>query len=428
MSGQRSRVAPKSSRGEAVEEYESDLEPDTIEDGKQLWKDIQAQTGFSSYKDYVRAHIDRGGAREDLDVLWQLIAFQNDYEPGEWCTIVDVTSHEDSPPELFIRYYGTEPYRLLAALRQPRKHVCVQVIVWPVKTRVSARLTDILGLGLRMDPQFFLAVLCQWGELVRFGNAVDTRPLRPSHVVIDHVAATFVRHYPIDEPIAPPIILIAGDLDFTQGFECVASQNISSPPPFTLPKAPIQSGRKYGSDLRWLDIYKETFSGLAENNHGITKSTVAIIAGVLMPLLHMNCLKIRTCFLYLRRTFLALQAIMYSNEVDREAVDHETSILRHERFILRRAVEDSDDGISHFERYISAEDVNYLPENAAWLKVKQETGQINDEARRLDAEIREYLQLVVGDLSLEESRKSIELSNNQIILSNNQISEAKRGL
>ena len=42
------------------------------------------------------------------------------------------------------------------------------------------------------------------------------------------------------------------------------------------------------------------------------------------------------------------------------------------------------------------------------------------EARRLEAEIRDYLQFEVGDLSLRESKKSIELSVSQI-------QEAKRG-
>ena len=147
-----------------------------------------------------------------------------------------------------------------------------------------------------------------------------------------------------------------------------------------------------------------------------------------MSLLRMDCLKVRTQFLRLRRTFLVFQAIMNSDNVEDQPVKNISSKLHQERFWLRRSVEDSNDGMNHFERYISAKDANYIPESSAYLEIKQETGQIHDEARRLDAEVRDYLQLVVGNLSLEESRKSIELSNNQITLSNNQIIEAKRGL
>ena len=77
--------------------------------------------------------------------------------------------------------------------------------------------------------------------------------------------------------------------------------------------------------------------------------------------------------------------------------------------------------MSHFERFISLEAANYLPESSAYLKIKRETSQIHNEARHLDTEVRDYLQLIVGSLSLEESRKSIELSNHQL-------QEGKRGL
>lgn len=140
-----------------------------------------------------------------------------------------------------------------------------------------------------------------------------------------------------------------------------------------------------------------------------------------MPLLRWSCLKIRTQFLHLRQTFLELQGAMNTDNIDHQVVNPTSAKLHRERFWLRRSVEDSDDGLTHFESYISAEDANYLPGSAVYLNTKQEMDQINKEARRLDAEVRDYLQLVVGNLALEESRKSIELSNHQIL-------EGKRGL
>ena len=122
----------------------------------------------------------------------------------------------------------------------------------------------------------------------------------------------------------------------------------------------------------------------------------------------------------LRQTSLELQAPIEMNNVNHQLVDQTSSKLHHERFWLRRSVEGSEDELSHFERYLSAEDANYLSDSSAYLRIKQETDQIHAEARRLDTEVRDYLQLVVGNLSLEESRKSIELSNHQI-------QEGKRG-
>ena len=229
---------------------------------------------------------------------------------------------------------------------------------------MSPKLLDILGLGLRIDPQFFLAVLETRGasrQSEAFRDAVDTRPLRSSHVVIHRVVATFVRHYHIDKPAAPPTILIAGDINSTEDLLCIAGQNISNPPPFTLPKDPIQKDLSASLTValrKWLHIYKEAFTALAENNPDNTRCTAAIIAGVLMPLLQMNCLQIRMQFARLRRTFLELHAPMDTNNIDHQLVNRTSSKLHHERFWLRRSVENSEDDMNHFEKYISAEDAN----------------------------------------------------------------------
>ena len=218
-------------------------------------------------------------------------------------------------------------------------------------------------------PQFFLALIETLSGLRRSDSletAVDTRPLRPSHVVIDHTVATFVRQFPLDRPDAGPIILIAGD-HFPKHTESpmmdqyyfpVAHQNINNSPPFTFPSPRVQSAPDFGfldsADRKWLHIDKETFSALAGKSPGIPGCTAAIIAGTLMPLLQMGCLKMRAIFL-LRRTFVLLQTAMRRNNVDLEFVNNILSRLHRERFWLRRSVEDSENGMSHFERFISLE-------------------------------------------------------------------------
>ena len=266
-----------------------------------------------------------------------------------------------------------------------------------------------------------------------FDDAVETRLFRPSHVVIDRAVATFVRHYPFDEPAAPPIVLIVGEIydRFIIGsgdgehFKCVTDQNINRSPPFVCPsqgvELPPAIGHLERCQQKWLQIYEKIFRALAVDSPGITNCTAAIIASVLMPLLQWNCIKTRGRFLHLRHTFLAHEAATNTDNARNQAVNHTSSSLHQERFRLRRSLEDSDDCMNHFERYISAEDAKYLPKSSAYLQIKQEMDQIHDEARRLDTEVRDYLQLVVGNLSLEESRKSIELSNQQIL-------EGKRGL
>ena len=432
MDGQQLPVAPESSKSEAVEESPSEAKPYTDEDGEQIWKNIQAQTGFESYKGYLASYMGREhrtGFRADLKLLWRLFEDATRKYTLNSCTIFDVSAHEDSPPILSKRCHSNSGLELLAALCQPCERVRAQVVVWDIGGAISRELSGTLGLGLRIDPQFFLALIDTFGleSQLRVDDVVETRPPRPSHVVIHRAFATVVRQCPFDKPVAAPIILIACDMGSEgqlSGLRCVADQRTNNPPPFTIPSHPLEHNEIPFRDRgvrAWLPIYQETFAALAGSNLDIANSTAVIIAGVVMPLLQVNGFKIRAQFFRLRQSFLSLQAAMDRDSGDHQAVDHISSKLHRERFWLRRSVEDSDDDMSHFEKYISVEDPNYLPESSAYLKIKQETSQIHNEARRLDTEVRDYLQLVVGNLALEESRKSIELSNQQIL-------EGKRGL
>ena len=434
MSYQRSPVAPESSRSEANEEPSSEAKKDNDEDGAHLWKDIQVQTGFDSYKDYVAAYMARED-RSDLELLWRSMPNLDTPSANSICSIVDVLAPEDSPPTLSMRCVSRSGFELLTALRQPSKHVHVRVVFWQMWHYTPNRLMDILGLGLRIDPQVFLALmgtLKGLEQLSGFDEAVETRPFRPSHVLIDRAVATFVRHCPFNKPAAPPIILIVGEIydDFMEPgnlghLTCVTDQRINRSPPFVNPSQGIELPPAIKNlkrcQQRWLQRYERIFRAVAVDSPGITSCTATIITSVLIPLLQRNCIKTRAQFLRLRQIFLAHEAATNMDNTRNQSVNHTSSNLHQERFRLRRSVEDSDDCMNHFERYISAEDANYLPKSPAYLQIKQERDQIHDEARRLDTEVRDYLQLVVGNLSLEESRKSIELSNQQIL-------EGKRGL
>ena len=449
MSYQQSPIATESSEREAVEKSSFKTVPNIVEDGTQLWEDIKAQTGFGSYSDYANTYAERE-ARSDLDLLkYWLQDTAEDFV--NTCFIIDMLAPKDSTPGLSTRCRTSSGLELLAALLQPPEHVRATVVIWDIDRsrfidrvpEISRGLLNVLGLGLRINPQFFLALV----EALRppqqshhVMNAVETRPLRSSHVKIGIAVATFVHHYPFDQPATPPIILIAGELDLGEdvsigdvlglgqraNFTCIAEQSVYDSPTFTYPSQLSQSASPVTSrrvDLKsaWLRIYKQTFSALALNDPRITSCTATIVTGALVPLLYMDCLKVRAQFLLLRRKFMAFQAAMARNVNSQEEQDETPASIRHDRFWLRRSVEDSENAMSHFERYISAQDADYLCRSSAIFKIKEEMGDIHIEARRLDAEIRDYLQLIVGDLSLEESIRSIELSNQQIL-------EGKRGL
>ena len=77
-------------------------------------------------------------------------------------------------------------------------------------------------------------------------------------------------------------------------------------------------------------------------------------------------------------------------------------------------VEDSEDGFNHLLRYIRSQRCADWLLSKSWLRVEDDLRATHEEARRFETQLRDYLQIKVGEWALQESKKSIELSNRQI--------------
>ena len=89
-------------------------------------------------------------------------------------------------------------------------------------------------------------------------------------------------------------------------------------------------------------------------------------------------------------------------------------MLYHHRSKLRSWVEHFDKQKGALKGLLSSVHGANVPEALFYARIEEESISIAEEASRLEAEIRDHLQLQSSKLALEESRKSIELSNNQI--------------
>ena len=94
--------------------------------------------------------------------------------------------------------------------------------------------------------------------------------------------------------------------------------------------------------------------------------------------------------------------------------------LNFQCFELRRTLEDAEDNISGIITYLSHKSDPAWPQEPSYISMNADLKRLIEEARRVEAEARDYMQLQAGKLALEESRRSIELSNVQI-------RESKRG-
>ncbi|KAL8804789.1 MAG: hypothetical protein Q9182_002381 [Xanthomendoza sp. 2 TL-2023] len=88
--------------------------------------------------------------------------------------------------------------------------------------------------------------------------------------------------------------------------------------------------------------------------------------------------------------------------------------LYSERQDLRRWLEDTEDDVEHIKRYLRVHQKSALIEHPVFQVLEAESVQLVAQSRRLEGEVRDFLQIQSGISVLEETKKSIELSNRQI--------------
>lgn len=166
----------------------------------------------------------------------------------------------------------------------------------------------------------------------------------------------------------------------------------------------------------WLRIYLEILGQNCERNQETPVSNTALLCRCLLPLLQMDAFVLGLRCLQLDDLFLKLNTAILSGK-DRDNASNELNL---QRLWLRRFIADSEDTLSCFRTYLSSLDPDDWTQDPAYVSIKEEIRHIQYDARRLECEVRDHMQLEMGKSSLQESRNSIELSNLQIV-------EGKRG-
>ena len=153
----------------------------------------------------------------------------------------------------------------------------------------------------------------------------------------------------------------------------------------------------------YLRVLKMCLDKEEEQADDVTK----LILKPLIPLLYLSVFSIRNRCENLR--------LNYRNHLWNAAkADEDVHGLPCERHELRAVVEESEDDLSYLRRYVCSQISAKRILDKSWRKAEADLIQIHQEAGRLESQVRDYIQLQVGELALQESKKSIELSNQQI--------------
>lgn len=397
-------------------EPEQSSRPPSYKDA-QVWRDLEAETGFASCADYLQCYKDvRPDFRDRLD---DFSIYPIDRKQAIPIVIYDISKKDNLPMNLNFRRQSRSGTELIQALRQPPANVCVQLVLWPFEyNSVSQEMADALILGLKLDPQFLddLDVMLKHAPRTRqpFGDSLI------KDVFGYDAIATILQDFMPKVSDSVPVLLVAYPRteDYREDtFEGILAdifrRNRRKPP---LRRSAIEESRplvEVGSVARAgrEQLYARIVEDFIVQGRSATPSKAFQMLAAAWPLVYVEASRVREALDSIRRTYDALvKDKLWSDE----KLDGTYKNLDRKRLNLRRTLEEAEDRVSQILRYLGSELNLDMSKEPSYTSIEADWRSLNDEARRLEADVRDYMQLQVGNLSLEESRRSIEISNLQI--------------
>lgn len=376
-----------------------------------LEENLKAKSGFSSYAEYLRKNL---SDHPEFSILLRVFeqrayrfATRIDSTVSQYLSIIDAVkvgggwSLIRRPVRL-----GPSANAAVDALHDSLHDVSLRIFVWHLDREWRGLgLVDTLGLLFRLDPRFFAALLTK----VSPGESdTELRPLYATHLLIGNSVVTFGRLGPQCDSV--PFVLIAGDsagghsisrgmsptklhqYSFHQDLCEVPSFDISisDPPRLTLQEsgaAPIFEGDTEGLVKDWISWYIDILSRLLSNQRAPIDDSDSLSLASLFPVLQLTSLGVRD---WSRSIRSAIESPFPTT--DESKIDG----LYLGRMALRRWLEDTDDNMEHLRRYALLHHKPALLTDPFFQHLEHESRQMVAQARRLENEVRDWLQIHAG--------------------------------
>ena len=406
-------------------EPESASKPPSYRDA-QVWKEIEAETGFASCADYLDFYKD---VRPDFKHLLERyrnspedsVAIQNAFGADE-SVIYDLSKQENLPVDLSLRRHCHSGTELIQALREPPSNVCLQLVLWVWDGDLfNQEMTDALVLGLKLDPQFLRDLdSVNRGQRPRAPNGFQASQIKDT--VGNGIAAILSQNFMPEDVNAVPVLLVAindhlpsDGIPLEEVFLAGGDKGIPRIKRSALGESNAVVVTE-GDGLKQIgQIYAKIVEDFIVQRRFATPTRAPTQAFLLLaatlPLLDAEAYRMRRILNEVKSNYY----IIIENESDDfQLYSVRNNDLDRQRLELRRTLEEAEDYVSQTFRYLSYEVDSDWSKEPSYVSIREDWKSLIDEARRLEIEVRDYMQLQVGNLSLEESRRSIELSNIQI--------------
>lgn len=421
--------------------------------------ELQAQTGFSSYKSFLEALEETGphfkellrGLDEDrnkdrfafgrpdlgevvvLDILndgsisvsWKV------QRSGDPVTITTGRHMWPSYSDRLATYFDIDHKLrtgLFHNLQSPPKNIPARIVLWSIPWECDPYpgIIDALGLGLKIDPSFFEALLS-----ITRPSYNSLRPKGSNHVKIGNSVATVARNYQ-SQGDGPPVLFVAGNFDdrigiapdkWEQRYRDMVDEDLKREIGGSVSFSRLAIETRSSVDLASMSSnqYLNLLSNHFQKDYNTDPEDDGLLLSAMLPLLKLEILRLCVQCQILQTALLEVQDGMEFRDrypEDEKQIAYDS--LDKQRFWLRRRLEDLEESRNRFAKYVRSQGAAKWLQSKTWLSQDEDISEIVIEARAKEVEARDYMQLQIGNLSILESRKSIQLSNQQI-------DKAKRG-
>lgn len=383
---------------------------------------LKEKTGFPTYP----AFLEKNGY-EHLGILTRATGRRDSDQNAEpHCAIIDLSGEKLPMVKVSLRCVNLSATETLLALSEPPKDVSVQVVVLSLPRRhcmgLASEFPGILGLGLNLTPRFFAALTAQLERHTECEVANNAR-FQCKYLLASGTVVAIARQFLLAKPGSPPVVLIAGpprihDLSDQDSLYEMLSDGL----PTDESVGKDQFPEDYDPDSEGATCYTRLLSFFVEHKDGCASCCDDLLLASLLPLLQLDILRIRELCTVIRSYFVRLKSPTYKNTgqdtierlIPSPGDDETPEVLYRYRTVLRSAMEQCEDETEPLKAFVSSQIGEHLTSSSAFIRIVTNRQRILKEACRLEAEIRDYLQVQAGHLALLESRKSIELSNYQI--------------
>ena len=390
---------------------------------------MKETTGFDSYEAYVDSLCQDPmyASRSYTEILEG--CFDHAEHAGSGVDLIEVINESHGRARIDLRGKSLSASETTTILRNPTSDAAAQVILWPIgkQSPDNEDLIDVLGVGLQLEPCFFEPL--RWSclnEHARFRSKCIL--FLDSIGVSVYVAPKFV----LSEK-SLPVIVVAGPLhtsieEFNYRFEddkCGPNKAIYG----LVQRAPLYDHFQCLGEPHLANVYIRTLSSLLDKRSNHALQTCDMPWACIIPWSQIEVAICKEDLDFLRQRFNEIKAPIclewslfktkYLSKYGRECGgarghDEVPTYLYRCQTDLRTWIEYFDTQDSALSGLLSHPLAPNSTKGSLYQHVIKERSSTAKQAKQLEAELRDFLQLRGNKSALEESRKSIEASNRQI--------------